>query len=244
MSKELVLSPNNESSQVSDSNPLPHDPVSDDISPISSGDEGAVSPSLEKKLSQEPPYNPHLKILGKKHVAMVLNENGLPGMQPRNINLYRTAMVHRSYCTRKNQNVVSGNQDCPPGCLPLQEESYERLEFLGDSIISACISTYVFERFPDKDNEGFMSRLRGKLVSGKMLAFLCTRTRLPEFIIVSKQIQANGIPFNILEDVFEAFVGALYIDTLDITKCYLFVSSLIERHVDFVQLVVDCCSRT
>jgi len=63
-----------------------------------------------------------------------------------NINIYRRAFVHKSYCRRKNENFLNGNVNCPPDCLPLQEESNERLEFLGDAILNMVVGLYVFER--------------------------------------------------------------------------------------------------
>ena len=56
----------------------------------------------------------------------------------------------------------------PEGCLELQDKDNERLEFLGDSIISAVVANYLYDRFWDQD-EGFMTRLRTKLVNGESL---------------------------------------------------------------------------
>ena len=52
----------------------------------------------------------------------------------------------------------NSNSKCPDDCLPLQDMSYERLEFLGDSILEMIVSSYLFERYPDQ-NEGFLSKL-------------------------------------------------------------------------------------
>ena len=104
------------------------------------------------------PYNP-LNILVQKSDILNLTKNF------KDINLYRKAFVHKSYCTRKNENFLNGNINCPPGCLPLQEDSNERLEFLGDSILNMVVADYLFERYPD-ENEGFLTRMRTKLVNG------------------------------------------------------------------------------
>lgn len=146
-------------------------------------------------------------------------------------------MVHKSYCICKNQNVVNGNKNKPEDCLPLQEESYERLEFLGDSIIGAVISMYLFERYPDKDNQGVLSTFRSRLVNGQTLAYLCSKTLIPKFAIVSHQIHKKGsLSSKILEDVFEAFMGALYVDTCSLDKCYIWLTTLIEKYIDFSSL--------
>jgi len=161
------------------------------------------------------------------------------------IMIYRTAMVHRSYCTRKNENFLNGNIQCPPSHMPLQEESNERLEFLGDAVISLIIGRYLFERYPD-DNEGFLTKMRTKLVNGNMLATMCDWIKLHSFIIISKQIEANSGRLNrkILEDTFEAFVGAMYIDMGNsgenaLQKVEEWLINLIEDNIDFSELVAS-----
>lgn len=156
------------------------------------------------------------------------------------IGLYRKAFVHKSYCTRKNDNFINGNIECPEDCLPLQEESSERLEYLGDSILSKVVASYLFERYPD-ENEGFLTRMRTKLVNGKMLAHLSEIVGLKKYIILSKQIEdsdgRNSV--NILEDAFEAFIGAIYIDFKDKGDKIVsqWILSVIESNIDFADLI-------
>jgi ribonuclease-3 len=113
----------------------------------------------------------------------------------------------------KNDDFDSGNTRCPPGCLPLQEMSYERLEFLGDAILGQVVAHYLMVRFPDQD-EGFLSRLRTKIVNGKMLGHLAELVGFPTFAILSKQIEeiSGRKNYKIMEDVFEAFIGAIMMD--------------------------------
>jgi ribonuclease III len=157
-----------------------------------------------------------------------------------NIDVYRKAFVHKSYCTRKNENVLNGNINCPDNCLPLQEESNERLEFLGDSILGKVVAAYLFERYPD-ENEGFLTKMRTKLVNGKMLAHLSELVGLKPYIILSKQIEEgdgrNSV--NILEDAFEAFIGAIYIDFGDKgdEMSRKWIISVIENNLDFAELI-------
>lgn len=129
------------------------------------------------------------------------------------IKLYQKAFLHRSYCTRKNENFLNGNVECPPNCLPLQEESNERLEFLGDSILNFVIANYLFDRYPDV-NEGFLTKMRTKLVNGQMLAHLSGKIGFGKHVLISSQIEMNNgrRNKNILEDTFEAFIGAIYLD--------------------------------
>ena len=71
--------------------------------------------------------------------------------------------------------------------MPLQENSNERLEFLGDSILNLTVARYVFDRYPD-DNEGFLTNMRTKLVNGKMLAFLGEKIGLQNHVVISKKL--------------------------------------------------------
>jgi ribonuclease-3 len=152
------------------------------------------------------------------------------------LQLYRQALTHRSYCSRSTKNA---NARCPSGCVPLQERSYERLEFLGDSVLNLAVSSYLFERYP-RENEGFMTRMRTKLVNGTMLATLCRAgTRLPDFVILSQLADSDGLgrqSQRVLEDAFEAFLGALYLN-LGFDAARRWLVGLLEEHVDFAHLV-------
>lgn len=161
----------------------------------------------------ELPYNQMNVLLQHDDLCNFFNKYGLEDVKYNNINLYRNAFVHRSYCTMKKDDFDSGNERCPPGCLPLQEMSYERLEFLGDSILGMIVSRYIYERYPDQP-EGFLSRLRTKIVNGKMLGDLAQRIGFPKFVLLSKQIEESQgrENYKIMEDVFEAFIGAIYMD--------------------------------
>jgi ribonuclease-3 len=185
------------------------------------------------------PYNPANILVSEKDIVNILETYGVEESF-RDINMYRKAFVHKSYCTRKNENFVNGNINCPLNCIPLQEESNERLEFFGDSILNMVVADYLFERYPD-ENEGFLTRMRTKLVNGKMLAFLSEKIGFSKFILISKQIDDGGgrTNFNILEDTFEAFIAALYLDMgqkgLECSKAWII--SVIESLIDFSELI-------
>jgi ribonuclease-3 len=134
-------------------------------------------------------------------------------MKMRDINIYRKAFVNKSYCTRKNENFLNGNEQCPPDCLPLQEESNERYEFLGDSILNFVVGNYLYTRYP-YENEGFLTRMRTKIVNGEMCAQLSRQIGLQPFMLLSKQIEDNDgrNNRNLLEDTFESFIAAVYLD--------------------------------
>lgn len=189
--------------------------------------------------TQEDPYNPFNIILEEADVKELLSLYGLD-IAINNVNTYRTAVVHKSYCTRKNENFIQGNMACPENCMPLQEESNERLEFLGDAVINLVVGKYLFERYQD-ENEGFLTKLRTKLVNGTMLATFCETLKLKRFVQISKQIEENNGRCNkkILEDCFEAFIGAIILDSQEFKYCETWLVNLIEENIDFSELIAS-----
>ena len=135
-------------------------------------------------------YNPKNVMLQPEDLRDLLTRFGVDAPYT-DINIYRRAFVNRSYCTKKNENYVNGNVRCPPGCLPLQEESNERLEYLGDAILNKTIAMYIFHRFP-KDNEGFLTVMRTKLVNGVQLAKFAKDLGMDRFVIISAQLEESG----------------------------------------------------
>ena len=206
------------------------------------------------------PFNPENKLLSETDLREIFDSNGLSGVPFNNINIYRCAFVHRSYTVMRNDDMQTGNENLPADCLPLQVASYERLEFVGDAILSACVSRYLFDRFPDQ-NEGFLSKIRTRIVNGKMLGSLAGKLGFGRFMIISKQLenlQSRENP-KILEDCFEAFIAAIYQDfqqPADFTPLpdhlkalspltgagyYMaesFIISVIEKYIDFAELVL------
>lgn len=157
------------------------------------------------------------------------------------INLFRCAMVHKSYCTRKNETRHEGNISCPPNCIPLQEFSNERLEFLGDAVLNLVIGSYLFDRYAD-ENEGFLTKIRTKIVCGSMLADLCSKLSLNKYFIISKQVEeGNGREnLKLLEDTFEAFIGALFIDSNhNLSVVSEWILNVVETHIDFAHIILN-----
>lgn len=214
--------------------------------------------SIHNKTSQlnntELPYNNKNILLNDNNLRLLFDNNGLENHTFNNINLYRTSFVHKSYCTMKNEDFNNGNINCPVNCLPLQEMSYERLEFLGDAILDVVIAEYLYERYPEQ-NEGFLSKIRTKIVNGKMLGYLSSKIGLDNFAIISKQIEDNNgrKNYKIMEDIFEAFIAAIYLDFqnnnddkkliqlsgdgFNIAKKWII--SIIENYIDFSELIIS-----
>lgn len=94
-----------------------------------------------------------------------------------------------------------------------RHESYERLEFLGDAVLDLIVSEIIFDEFPHED-EGFLTKLRAKLVRGEALASYARKLDLSNIMLVGKRAQGQGIEYSkgALADVFESLIGAIYID--------------------------------
>lgn len=185
------------------------------------------------------PYNIKNNLINDKELDALLTKYGITEKY-KDLSIYRKSFIHKSYCTRKNENFIDGNVNCPIGCLPLQEESNERLEFLGDSVLNIVVADYLYERYPD-ENEGFLTKMRTKLVNGKMLAYLSDLIGLDRYILISRQIEENEgrKNSNILEDCFEAFIAAIYLDFgfngFEMAKTWII--DIIESNLDFSELI-------
>jgi dsRNA-specific ribonuclease len=168
----------------------------------------------------------------------------------KNINNFHIAMTHISYLIRDDNN--KGNKtkqyqqqigDVDPiddvsKALPLRQTSYERLEFVGDSVIHLCLAEYLYNRY-DKEDEGFMTRLRTKIENGEVLSSFAKILGINEYIIMSRyieSIEAREKNHHIIEDSFEAFIGALFSEAgFDICKKLLV--KIIEEEIDFSELL-------
>jgi len=93
------------------------------------------------------------------------------------------------------------------------KRSYERLEFLGDSVIALSVCTYLFGKFP-ASHQGHLSKHKGHLVSRKVLLRVARRLGLADFIRVGKGVnETSGHEHSsFMVDCFEAVVGAVYLD--------------------------------
>lgn len=152
------------------------------------------------------------------------------GMKPIDITKYKKAFVHKSVV----KNAKESN-DLPE----YMEESYERYEFLGDSVLNLIIAKYLFHKFPNS-HEGTLTKLRTKLVNGKTLSTFANKLELSKFLILNYKVEnINGRNNNrILEDVFESLICSIYLD-LGFNHAEKFVLDLVEKHINFDELLVD-----
>lgn len=118
------------------------------------------------------------------------------GIVPHNLSLFETAVIHPSFNGEANT----------------RHHDYERLEFIGDSTINLIVADLIFNHYPMKQ-EGIMTKMRARLVCSDSLAKHAKKIHLDEYIVLGHGLQQQGeISNKILEDVFEAFFGAMYID--------------------------------
>ena len=103
------------------------------------------------------------------------------------------------------------------------ETNYERLEFLGDSVVNFVVARYLFERYP-AEQEGFLTKMRTRIVRSETLATFAKALALERFVVMAgKHIYRNWHRSpKIGEDLFEALVGAVYLDQgLQIAKQFI-----------------------
>ena len=202
------------------------------------------------------PYNFNNKLLTENDIHKILQTYDIND-SIHSTKFYQMAFIHSSYSKKTpleiGENVVLASK--PEGALELMNEDYERLEFLGDAVVSIVVAKYLYERFPDED-EGFLTKMRTKLVNGEMLGFLASKIGFGEFAIMSRHIEdkcKGRTSQHILEDIFEAFVGAMFLDFNEIDNynlldnfysgigfqiCEKFIMHVIEEHVDFSELIL------
>ena len=151
---------------------------------------------------------------GAFNVAM----NKILGFKPKDISWYQRAFTHRSM----NQKDASGN--------PL---NYERLEFLGDAMLGVIISKHLFKEVPN-GNEGYLTKMRSKIVSRQHLNELGRELQLDKYL--ESRISSDQFGENIFGNLFEALVGAIYLDRGH-DYCERFIRMrVIEPHVDIERL--------
>ncbi len=140
------------------------------------------------------------------------------GIRPRNINLYRLAAQHSSVAKENIGGI---------------KESNERLEYLGDAILSLVVADYLFKRYPYKE-EGFLTEIRSRIVSRESLNQLGKKIGLDQIVAyheTSKHFQAYK---SIMGDTLEAFIGAVYLD-----KGYRACKRFVLRKLFFPYLDID-----
>lgn len=127
--------------------------------------------------------------LSEKDLILQARISEIAGQKVLDLNLYRKAFSLKVSSSKKGEN-------------------YERLEFLGDSILGSVMSCYLFKNYPEA-NEGYLTQMKAKIVNRKNL------NKIGEDLGLIKLIQngnSSALGENISGNLFEAFIGALYLD--------------------------------
>jgi ribonuclease III len=157
------------------------------------------------------------------------------GFKPINILHYKRAFTHRSMSKIDS----SGN--------PL---NYERLEFLGDAMLGSVIAAHLFNQVPTGD-EGYLTKMRSKIVSREHLNELGKDLNLIQFVESKVAIQNFGE--NIHGNIFEALVGAIYLDQgfsycekfihKKVIKPYVDIDRLEGKVISYKSLLIEWCQK-
>jgi ribonuclease-3 len=142
----------------------------------------------------------------------------ITGFSPIKLKLYDVAFIHKSATSVD----YLGN--------PVNNE---RLEYLGDAVLGAVVADFLYNRFPSKD-EGFLTQLRSRVVNRSFLTNLTFQLGLNRF--VTSNTSSINETSHIYGDVFEAFIGALYLDKgYKATKTFI-VKRILYEYVDIREL--------
>ncbi|OFX88256.1 MAG: ribonuclease III [Bacteroidetes bacterium GWF2_33_16] len=142
----------------------------------------------------------------------------LIGFYPGNYKVYKIAFTHKSASIQFDSERYINN---------------ERLEYLGDAILAAVIADYLFSYFPFK-KEGFLTKMRARIVSREQLNEIAIKLGLQDLII--SQIKVNGTK-NIYGNAFEALIGAIYIDKgYKKTKRFI-IKRIIKKYININELI-------
>jgi dsRNA-specific ribonuclease len=184
------------------------------------------------------PYNMNNILISEKDIIDMLGRYGVVLNNINHIEYFHQAFTHKSYV--KKEVFTDAILECArneigdiKNLMELRPASYERLEFFGDRVLKIVVSFYLFHRYEHED-EGFMTRLQTKIEDKKNLAVLSKELGLNKYFIISKQIEnMNGRNMEkIHEDIFEAFMGALFLSN-GFEPCCLLILNLLETLIDY-----------
>ena len=197
------------------------------------------------------PWNSKNRELTPSDAIPILKRYGWKG-RFNNFNIFAQACCHKSYVDRPEiwQEQAEYGEEViiaprPDDCLPLRRCDNEELEYLGDRVLGLVIATYISKRYPGQ-GEGFLTRILSRIVNNKQLGILAKEIGLAPWIILSRHMEEicdgrNNL--RILGSMFEAWVGALYLQEADVGRglqqCNDLLIKIIEKHIDFVQIIIE-----
>lgn len=155
-----------------------------------------------------------------KHFAERLKH--LVGFTPSNIYIFKLAFYHKS--TLNNFSTEHNGI----------YQSNERLEYLGDALLSFVIGEYLFKKYPSA-NEGFLTKMRSKIVKRKMLNYIAEQMGLDHLMMEFNQ---TAISQSMLGNALEALLGAIYIEQgFDFTRKFV-LNKIVRQFIDIDRLEI------
>jgi ribonuclease III len=151
--------------------------------------------------------HPEKDFLNKLHILL--------GYYPKNTALYHLAFRHKS-----NSNTLFNGH----------KQSNERLEFLGDAVLSSIIAEILFKKYPFKD-EGFLTELRSKIVNREFLNRLAFKLGINELINYNND-RYGKVGQSMYGDAFEALLGAIYLEQGYQVTRKIVIHRIVKPHVD------------
>ncbi|MFZ4412775.1 MAG: ribonuclease III [Bacteroidales bacterium] len=140
------------------------------------------------------------------------------GFYPGNIFIYKLAFLHKSASQESRKGMKLSN---------------ERLEYLGDTILSTVVADFLFKKYPYND-EGFLTELRSKIVSRANLNKLSKKMGL--HLLIQRDNESNNLYRSIEGDTFEALIGAIYLDKGFNFTYRVIIHRIIQVHLDIDEL--------
>jgi dsRNA-specific ribonuclease len=192
------------------------------------------------------PYNKKNVLITKKDIQDMLKQYNIH-IEVNDLSIYQLALTHKSYTHKHfDQELLDACEEYTDTTVRLQPVSNETLEFYGDSVIGKIVSKYIYLRYAPDEDEGFLTTLKTKLVNSHRLAEFAVELGFTPFILISKQVEnlddglnrTSKVFKNILEDAFEAFIGALELDAGD-KVCEDLIFKMLEKKVDFAEILYN-----
>lgn len=141
------------------------------------------------------------------------------GFKPGNLRLYEIAFIHRS-----------ASFTLPDG----KRVNNERLEYLGDAVLDAILSDYLFEKFPDA-SEGFMTKIRSRIVNRDVLNHLAISMGINNILI--SNVNSLHQSKNLCGDALEALIGSVFLDKGFRKTKKLFIRNVLSKYLDLNMIV-------
>lgn len=156
-------------------------------------------------------------ILDKREFGSRLKK--ILGFKPGNLKIYEIAFIHKS-----------ASFTLPNG----KKVNNERLEYLGDAILDAILSDYLFKKFPDA-NEGFLTKIRSRIVNREVLNQLALSMKINN-ILVSNVSSINPSK-NLNGDALEALIGSVFLDKGFKKTKRLFIRNVLNKYLDLDEII-------